>query len=208
MTLDGPARTLVLATGNAGKVRELRELLGRAGWTAVTAAERGVATPTVLETGRSYLENAVAKAVAYAAAAHMPALGDDSGLEVDALRGAPGVDSALYGGPGIVDDRERNAKLLRALDGVPRGRRSARFRSVVVFAGPGGATIAREGVLEGRIALEARGDNGFGFDPVFEVPDGDGWRTLAELGEAKQAISHRARALRAMIEALNARVGA
>jgi XTP/dITP diphosphohydrolase len=195
-------RLLLLATGNAGKVRELSALLAAAGWTAVTAAERGITPPRVLETGRSYLENAVAKAVAYANAGRLPALADDSGLEVDALGGAPGVDSAFYGGPGVADDRERNAKLLRALAGVPRGRRGARFRSVIAVAWPGGEAITREGVLEGRIAEGPRGENGFGYDPVFELPDG---RTLAEIGEEKQALSHRGRALRAMIEALDRR---
>lgn len=195
-------RVLLLATSNAGKVRELSALLAEAGWATVTAAERGIEPPSVLETGRSYLENAVAKAVAYAAAGRLPALADDSGLEVDALGGAPGVDSAFYGGPGMADDRERNARLLRALEGVPRGRRGARFRSVIAVAWPGGATVTREGVLEGRIAGAPRGENGFGYDPVFELPDG---RTLAEIGEEKQELSHRARALRAMIEALGAR---
>lgn len=195
-------RVLLLATANAGKVRELSALLSEAGWATVTAVERGIAPPSVLETGRSYLENAVAKAVAYARAGRLPALADDSGLEVDALGGAPGVDSAFYGGPGVVDDRERNARLLRALEGVPRGRRGARFRSVIAVAWPGGETVTREGVLEGRIAESPRGENGFGYDPVFELPDG---RTLAEIGGEKQELSHRARALRAMIEALNAR---
>jgi XTP/dITP diphosphohydrolase len=183
-------------------VCELSALLGEAGWTAVTAADLGIAPPSVLETGRSYLENAVAKAVAYANAGRLPALADDSGLEVDALGGAPGVDSAFYGGPGIADDRDRNVKLLCALEGAPRGRRGARFRSVIAVAWPGGATITREGVLEGRIAEAPRGENGFGYDPVFELPDG---RTLAEIGEEKQALSHRGRALRAMMEALDRR---
>ena len=200
----GPDRAyrLLLATGNASKVRELRAILEESGWTAVTAVELGIASPRVLETGRSYLENAVAKAVAYAVASGLPALADDSGLEVDALDGAPGVDSALYGGPGVTDDRQRNARLLRALDGVPRRWRGARFRSILAVAQPGGAAISREGVLEGRIAEAPRGENGFGYDPVFELPDGC---TLAELGEEKQVISHRTRALHAMIEALNVR---
>ena len=199
--MSAPARRLVLATGNRGKIREMSAILGEAGWTALTASDLALDPPTVLETGRSYLENDTAKAVAYAAAARLPALADDSGLEVDALGGAPGVDSAFYGGPGIADDHARNARLLRALEGVRPGRRTARFRSVVVLATPGGATLTREGVLEGRIAAAPRGDNGFGYDPVFELPDG---RTLAAIGEEKQALSHRARALRAMIEALAA----
>ncbi len=201
-------RTLVLATGNPGKVRELGLILERSGVASVTVADLRIEAPTVLESGRSYLENAVAKAVAYAAATGLPALADDSGLEVDALGGAPGVDSAYYGGPGMVDDRQRNAMLLRAIEGIARGRRGARFRSTIVVAEPGGASIAREGVLEGRITLAPRGDNGFGYDPIFELTGelADG-RTLAEMGEEKQAISHRTRALHAMIEALTARTG-
>ncbi|MDA0366069.1 MAG: non-canonical purine NTP pyrophosphatase, partial [Chloroflexi bacterium] len=111
-------RRLVLATGNAGKVRELRSLLAGSGWTAVTARELGLAAPTVLETGRSYLENAVAKAVAYARACGLPALADDSGLEVDALDGAPGVLSARFGGPAL-DDAGRCDRLLSAIAGIP-----------------------------------------------------------------------------------------
>lgn len=191
---------LVLATANAGKVREMRELLAPAGWELLTPAEAGIAPPDIAESGRSYLENAVAKATAYAAAARLPALADDSGIEVDALGGRPGVLSARYGGGRAGSDRARAELLLAALDGVPRARRGARFRAVVALALPGGRQFVREGVLEGRIALKARGESGFGYDPVFELPDG---RTMAEIGGEKQDISHRARALRAMMEVLN-----
>lgn len=192
-------RRLVLATSNAGKARELRELLAPAGWEVLMPDETGRTPVHVVESGRSYLENATMKAVACVHAAGLPALADDSGLEVDALDGRPGVHSARSGGPAAAPDRARYEWLLRELDGVPRARRTARFRALVVLALPAGQTFAREGLLEGRIAETPRGQGGFGYDPVFELPDG---RTLAEIGEQKQALSHRALAIHAMIEVL------
>lgn len=189
---------LVVATSNAGKLREIRGLLEPTGWQALSLSEAGVDSAEVVETGRSYLENAVAKAVAVARVTGLPALADDSGLEVDALDGRPGVTSARYGGP-LLTDHQRSARLLQALEGVPRSRRHARFRAIVVLALPGGERHVREGVLEGRIAEAPRGENGFGYDPVFEIADG---RTLAEIGEEKQQLSHRSRALRAMMGVL------
>jgi XTP/dITP diphosphohydrolase len=191
---------LLIATTNAGKAREIGVLLAGTGWECVSAREVGVRSIDVIETGRSYLENAVLKAVTYAAASGMPTLADDSGLEVDALDGAPGVVSARFGGPSVGSDAERTALLLRRLDGVPAARRGARFRAVVALALPGGQVYVREGVLAGRIASAPRGASGFGYDPVLELADG---RTVAELGEEKQQISHRAQAVRAMIEVLN-----
>ena len=190
---------LLLASTNAGKAREIAALLEGSGWRLVTPAAAGLSPIEVVESGRSYLENAVRKAVAYCAAARMAALADDSGLEADALGGRPGVLSARYGGPSVHSDAERTALLLRELEGVPPARRTARFRAVVVLALPGDRTFTREGVLEGRIATAPRGDSGFGYDPVFELADG---RTAAQLGEEKQRISHRAMAIRAMIDVL------
>jgi XTP/dITP diphosphohydrolase len=190
---------LLLASGNAGKAREIAALLSGSGWELVTPAVLGLGPIEVIESDRSYLENAIRKAVAYCSAGRMPALADDSGLEVDALDGRPGVLSARYGGHALDTDGERSALLLRELEGVPPARRTARFRAVVVLALPGDRTITREGVLEGRIALAPRGDSGFGYDPVFELADG---RTVAELGDEKQRISHRAIAIRAMMDVL------
>ena len=190
---------LLLASTNAGKAREIAALLEGSGWQLVTPVSAGLGSIEVIESGRSYLENALHKAVAYCRAARMPALADDSGLEVDALGGRPGVLSARYGGPSVHSDAERMALLLRELEGVPPARRTARFRAVVALALPGDRTFTREGVLEGRIAVAPRGDSGFGYDPVFELPDG---RTAAQLGEEKQRISHRALAIRAMIDVL------
>ena len=195
---------LLLATGNAGKVREIRAILGAAGWEIVTPAEAGVVVPPVVEGARSYADNAIAKATAAARAAGLPALADDSGIEVDALDGAPGVTSARFGGPSRVSDGDRYALVLRRLEGVPAHRRTARFRAVVALVLPGGRTFTREGLVEGRIASAPRGADGFGYDPIFLLPDG---RTMAEVGEEKLRISHRARALaslRPVLERLKA----
>ena len=197
---------LLLATGNAGKVREIRAILGDAGWELLTPAEAGVAIPPIVEGDRSYAENAIAKAVAAARASGLPALADDSGIEVDALDGQPGVTSARYGGPALRDDRDRNALILRRLDGVPPARRGARFRAVVALVLPGGGVFTREGIVEGRIALAPRGENGFGYDPIFLLPDN---RSMAEIGDEKDRISHRAlalAALRPLLETLRAQV--
>ncbi len=190
---------LVLASNNAAKAAELRGLLDGSGWRLLTAGEANVRPPSVIEGGRSYLENATLKAVGLARSARLAALADDSGIEVDALGGEPGPLSARYGGPRIVDDRGRWQYLLKQLGGVPRARRTARFRCVLVLALPSGLKFSREGVVEGRIAEAPRGEGGFGYDPIFELPDG---RTMAEVGAEKQQISHRAQAMRAMMEVL------
>jgi len=186
---------IVLATQNAGKIREIREILGN-NFELLTPADLGVVIPMIIETGRSYTENAINKATIVASATDMPALADDSGIEVDALDGAPGPLSARFGGVRCRTDEDRYRHLLALLEGVPSARRGARFRAVVALAIPGNRPIVREGVVGGRIALEPRGTNGHGYDPVFEVLDG---RTAAELSmDQKNAISHRGRALAAL----------
>ena len=190
-----PNPRLMLATGNAGKVREIKAILGDAGWAILTPAEVGIALAPVAEGGRSYIENAISKAVAAARVSGLPALADDSGIEVDALDGQPGVTSARYGGPSMRNDHDRNALILRRLDGVPASKRTARFRAVVALVLPGGRVFTREGVVEGRIALAPQGANGFGYDPVFLTSDG---RSMAEIGDEKDRISHRALALAAL----------
>lgn len=190
---------IVLATQNAGKIREIREILGD-GFELLTPADLGLLIPAIVETGRSYTENAVNKATAVARAAGLPALADDSGIEVDALGGAPGPLSARFGGARCRTDEDRYLHLLHELEGVPVSRRHARFRAVLALAIPGNRPIVREGVVEGRIALEPRGANGHGYDPVFEVFEG---RTAAELTmEQKNAISHRGLALAALRETI------
>lgn len=195
---------LLLATNNPGKVAELRRLLATTGYELVTPAELGIALD-VEESGVTYAENAAAKARAAARAAGCLALADDSGIEVDALGGRPGVHSARYGGAGL-DDRARVELLLRELEGVPNGRRTARFRAVVVIAAPDGSVLQTfEGVAEGSIAREPRGTGGFGYDPIFVVR-GLG-KTMAELTpEEKDAVSHRGQALRAAAAWLRARL--
>ena len=185
---------LVLATLNRAKARELAALLQGLPWEVVgLAALPGAALPE--ETGRTYRENALRKARHAAALTGARALADDSGLEVDALGGAPGVLSARYGGPGL-DDAGRCALLLRALAGVPPARRTARFRCVIALADPDGRAEVVEGLVEGRITEAPRGAHGFGYDPVFFYPPRG--RTFAELSlEEKARVDHRGRAVRA-----------
>ena len=200
-------RRLLIATSNAGKVREFREMLGGAGfeWSDLSA-HRGV-TP-VEETGRTFLANAVLKATGYARQIRTWALADDSGLEVDALDGSPGVSSARWArlnGAGE-GDTDNNALLLRQLENVPDDRRTGRFVCVLALADPQGRIIltARD-TVEGRILRWPRGSNGFGYDPLFLV--GELGRTTAELSpEDKHRISHRGKALR-RLRALMGRAG-
>jgi len=194
-------RRIVLATGNAGKLREVRALLGSPELEIVGLDAIGaVALPAE---GDDYEANAVAKARAAARASGLPALGDDSGLEVDALDGAPGPRSARFGGAGL-DDAGRTRALLEALAGVPAERRGARFVCVAALALPDGEVVTARGECPGRIAAAPRGAAGFGYDPVFEIAPGG--PTMAELPPAeKQRISHRGRAFRALEPALRAR---
>lgn len=194
---DGPPPRIVLATANAGKHAELVGLL--AGQVEVLA--RPPEIPDVVEDADTLLGNARLKAAAIVAATGETALADDTGLEVDALDGRPGVASARYAGDEHEDDRNV-AKLLHELRGVPEADRTARFRTVLVLLGPDGRELVTEGVAEGRITTRRSGVEGFGYDPVFVPDEGDG-RTFARMSRAeKAAISHRGRALRALVEAL------
>jgi XTP/dITP diphosphohydrolase len=162
---------------------------------------RPLGIPDVVEDADTLLGNARLKAAAVGAAAELPAISDDTGLEVDALGGAPGVRTARYAGEHATYADNR-AKLLRDLSGVPDDRRTARFRTVAMVVWPDGREIAVEGVCEGRIAPREIGTRGFGYDPVFIPADGDG-RSFSEMSDAeKNDISHRGRALRALVEAL------
>jgi XTP/dITP diphosphohydrolase len=196
---------LVFATRNRGKIAELRELvagldLGGASVEIVCAADLGV--PDVVEDADTFAANAVKKAREVASATGLPALADDSGLEVDALDGAPGVLSARYAGE-HGDDAANNRKLLAALAGVPAERRTGRFRCVVALADPGGAIETADGVCEGVILDAPRGDGGFGYDPLFFAPELG--KTFAEAGIGhKSGLSHRARAMRALAPRLAA----
>ena len=187
--------TLLVATNNPGKVREYRELLAGLPVDITFPAQEGLDLE-VEETGSTFEENARLKAMAFAQATGLLTLADDSGLEVDALGGAPGVHSARYAGPGA-SDVDRYEKLLAALADVPPGERSARFRCVVSLARPSGMVDSVDGTCEGAIGYAPRGEHGFGYDPVFLV-EGYGGQTLAEIDpEEKNRISHRARAVSA-----------
>ncbi len=187
---------LLVATRNPGKAREYAQLLHDLDLEIVTLDQVGI-TDDVAETGTTFAENALLKARAYAACSSLLTLADDSGLEVDALSGAPGVFSARYGGPGL-DDRGRYELLLRALRDVPDADRSARFHCTIALASPDGREATVDGACEGRITRAPRGQHGFGYDPVFWV-DSESC-TMAELPtERKNQISHRAAAARGAI---------
>jgi XTP/dITP diphosphohydrolase len=194
-----PGETVVIASTNPGKIAEVREIMAGLPLVLLTGDDVG-GWPEVEETGDTYLANALLKAHAVAARTGMAALADDSGIEVDALDGAPGVRSARFSGDRATE-ADNNAKLIASLAGVPAERRTARYRCVAVLVTPDGEEIAGVGSCEGRIGTEARGAGGFGYDPWF-VPEGEA-RTMAELSpEEKHAISHRGKALRGLAEQL------
>jgi len=191
---------LVAATANPDKLAEIAAILEPAG---VVLLPRPAEVGEVDESGATLLENARLKARAICDATGLPAVADDTGLEVDALGGAPGIYAARYAGENVTY-ADNVAKLLRELAALPDGggERRARFLTVALVAYPDGSELWREGAVEGSIALSAQGDNGFGYDPVF-VPDDAAGRSFAEMSPAhKHAISHRGRAFRALAEAL------
>lgn len=192
-------KRLVLATRNEGKASELERLLEGIASRMVTLRQYpGIALPP--EGDDSYAANAVAKARAVHAALGVAALGDDSGLEVDALGGAPGIRSARFSGENA-DDASNNALLLERLAGVPSERRTARFRCALALVTEDGAEISVEGSCEGRILEAPRGNGGFGYDPLF-LPEGES-HSFAELPRtAKDVVSHRSRAAAALRERL------
>jgi XTP/dITP diphosphohydrolase len=190
----------VLASANLDKAREIREILGAAGLELELVA-RPSGVPDVEETGTTLEENARLKAVAICSATGEPAIADDTGLEVDALGGAPGVRSARYAGE-HASYGDNVSKLLGALAGVPPERRTARFTTVAVARFPDGREVAALGDVEGTIAEEARGREGFGYDPLF-VPDGGDGRSFAQMTpQEKHDLSHRGRAFRTLADGL------
>ena len=186
---------IVLATGNPGKVREIRRILGELGVVVVPQTELGVGDAD--ETGSSFVENALIKARHAALMTGLPAIADDSGLVVDALDGRPGVYSARYSGAGATDESNID-KLLQELAGMPDEKRTAAFHCCAVYVSADDSTsLVAEGRWPGRILAERRGAGGFGYDPVFFDPECG--RTAAELGpELKNALSHRGKALTAL----------
>ena len=181
----------VLASHNKAKLTEMREILGELGIRVISQAEAGVDVEPE-ETGATFEENALIKARAVMEASRLPAVADDSGLMVDALDGAPGVYSARYGGGHDRSDADRNALLLKNMENEEH--RAAKFVSVIAVAWPDGRTVTARGEVHGEIAREEKGANGFGYDPLFKLPDG---RHMAQLSsEEKNGISHRGNALR------------
>lgn len=190
----------MFATRNAGKIVELRELLSAFDIEVLGVADVREPVPEVIEDGETFAANAIKKARSVSRATGLPALADDSGLEVDALGGAPGVFSARYAGAAASDD-DNNRKLLAALRDVPDAERGARFRSVLAFADVTGAlgddVITSDGTCEGWIVRSGRGTGGFGYDPLFFCPELGVTFAEADVG-AKNGVSHRARAMLTM----------
>jgi XTP/dITP diphosphohydrolase len=195
-------RRVILASSNAGKLAELASLLAPLGFDLTPQQRLGIESPP--ETGETFIDNALLKARFAAGRRGLPAIADDSGIEVDALGKAPGVRSARFAGEGAADEDNRN-KLLTQMRDVPAPRRGARYRCVIAFVrdAQDKEPIIAQGSWEGSIAAAARGAGGFGYDPIF-VPAGEE-RTAAELSASeKNAVSHRARALRALVAQLRA----
>ena len=195
--------TIIFATGNAGKMKEIREILADLPLQVLSMKEAGIETD-IVENGKTFEENAVIKVKTVAAAlpdvGKAAVLADDSGLEIDWLNGEPGIYSARYMGEDT-SYRIKNANLISRLEGVPEEKRTARFVCAIAAALPDGEVLTVRGVIEGKIGYEERGTNGFGYDPIFYLPDMS--RTTAELSpEEKNAVSHRGKALRAMKELL------
>jgi XTP/dITP diphosphohydrolase len=184
---------LLLGTLNRGKIREYSLLLSDLPFALVTPQDEGLVTQ-VEEKGKTMEENAILKARVYSARSHLPTLAEDSGLEVEALHGEPGIYSARYGN----SDEERISRLLHRLKGVPWEERKACFRCVIALASPSGKTEICQGVCQGLIAFRPQGKNGFGYDPIFYLPEIG--TTMASLTlEEKNALSHRGRAARKAI---------
>ena len=201
MTGHHTGEKIVLASNNAGKVREINQLL--ASQQITVAPQREFAIPDAVEDGLSFVENAIKKARHAASLSGLASIADDSGIEVDALNGAPGIYSARFAGPGA-SDQANLEKLLAELSGVPEAERSARFQCLMVYMrhAEDPTPIICQGTWEGRILLEPCGDNGFGYDPVFYVPTHH--CSAAELAsEVKNRLSHRGQALRKLLEALS-----
>ncbi|MES9812540.1 MAG: RdgB/HAM1 family non-canonical purine NTP pyrophosphatase [Candidatus Thiodiazotropha sp.] len=192
---------IVLASNNAGKVREINQLLASEQITVVAQKEFNI--PDAIEDGLSFVENAIKKARHAASLSGLPAIADDSGIEVDALNGAPGIYSARFAGPGSTDEANLQ-KLLDHLKDIPEAQRSARFQCLLVYMrhAEDPTPIICQGTWEGRILHQPRGENGFGYDPIFYVPTHD--CSSAELApEVKNSLSHRGQALKILLHALS-----
>ncbi|MCG8036683.1 MAG: RdgB/HAM1 family non-canonical purine NTP pyrophosphatase [Candidatus Thiodiazotropha taylori] len=202
MTGHHSGERIVLASNNAGKVREINQLLVSEQITVVAQKEFNI--PDAIEDGLSFVENAIKKARHASSLSGLPAIADDSGIEVDALNGAPGIYSARFAGPGASDE-ENLQKLLSRMEEIPEAKRTARFQCLMVYMrhSEDPTPIICQGSWEGRILFQPQGDNGFGYDPIFYVPTHD--CSSAQLApETKNSLSHRGQALKALMQALSA----
>lgn len=198
--MEKQTRTLVIATKNEGKLREFKAVLEPLGFSAVPVGDIDAAIAEPEETGMTFAENAALKAMYYMDKTGYSCLADDSGLIVDVLHGRPGVYSARYAGPQH-NDADNNAKLLAELSGVPAEKRTARYACVLVLTRPGRELLTAEGTCEGIILNTPAGDNGFGYDPYFYIPEKG--KTMAEMSLAeKNGLSHRGKALRKLTDLL------
>jgi XTP/dITP diphosphohydrolase len=193
---------VVLASGNRGKVREIQAMLAEMALTVLPQSDFNV--PTAAETGLTFVENAILKARNAAMHTGLPAIADDSGIEVRALNGAPGVHSAIYAGEGA-SDQENLEKLLKACEAVPEGERAARFVCVMVYVrhAEDATPLIAQGIWRGELLRAAIGENGFGYDPVFFVPE-HGCSSAQLPPQVKNRLSHRGQALRALVDLLRA----
>jgi XTP/dITP diphosphohydrolase len=191
---------IIVATGNMNKLREMREILGSDNVTLTCLKDEGLENVEIIEDGKTFEENAIKKALTIAKVAGVPVLADDSGLVVDALGGEPGIYSARYLGRDTSYDY-KNQYIIDKLAGLEGDERSARFVCACAVAWPDGKVITTEGVIEGQIGFEIKGENGFGYDPIFYLPE-RGMTTAEISAEDKNEISHRGRALTAMYEKL------
>jgi len=191
---------VVMASSNPGKLREINQILGDLGMEVLPQSGFGV--PDAEETGLSFVENAILKARHAATLTGLPAIADDSGLEVDALKGAPGIYSARYSGPGATDEKNLQ-KLLEELRDVPEAERTARFQCLMVFMthAEDPTPLICQGTWEGQILFEPRGEGGFGYDPIFYVPS-EGCASAELEPEEKNRLSHRGQALQKLLNAL------
>jgi len=201
MTGHHRGEKIVLASNNAGKVREINQLLAPEQIEVVPQSTFNI--PDALEDGLSFVENAIKKARHASSLSGLPAIADDSGIEVDALNGAPGIYSARFAGANATD-QENLQKLLRRMEGVPGGQRGARFQCVMVYMrhGEDPTPLVCQGTWEGSILFEPKGDNGFGYDPIFFVPD-HGCSSAELPPELKNRLSHRGKALQKLLQALS-----
>lgn len=196
-------RKIIFATGNEEKMREIREILALLPVEVLSMKEAGIQAD-IIEDGKTFEENAVIKAKAIAQLSEEIVLADDSGLVIDYLNGEPGIYSARYMGEDT-SYRIKNENLLQRLEGVPDEERTARFVCAIAAAFPDGTVLTTEGTVEGRIGYEEKGENGFGYDPIFYLPE-YGCTTAQLTEEKKNEISHRGKALRKMVEKLRERV--